>query len=640
MIIATAGHVDHGKTSLVKALTGVDTDRLPEEKRRGLTIDLGFAYSTLNNGARIGFVDVPGHERFVRNMAAGVGAVDYALLVLAADDGIMPQTLEHLSILTLLGVTSGAIVITKTDLVDQARLDQLLTELDSFISQDMRSEAPVFCVSSTSGAGMEALSQHLASVAAGYKRRSAEGRFRMAVDRVFSLKGTGTVVTGSVSSGTIQSGERCVISPQGVEARIRSLRVNDLEASQAMAGHRCALNVNVPAETMRRGSWIVAPDVHRPVDRADCRIRLAAGSEKPIRSGTRAHVHLGTADVVASIHMLEGRRLAPQQDGLAQLVFEQPVSCLAGDRFVLRDLSATSTFAGGMVLDPGAPARGRAKPERLEILDLLGGPPGVDTFRTLLRACSEGVDLARYAWLHNLSEAGRDEIAAAVPAITLNLPAATVALDPAHWHSLVSEVTERLKSWHSVHPESPGMTLTELRASLAPRPDLRFFTAAVNRMLAEGHLQRSGTWLHLIGHKALMSDTDQARLGELRELYRSFGTRAPMVSEACEALGTTEEDLRDFLARMARRGHVTKIGNTRYFLSEQMVSLAGLAERLADGQPETGFTARMFRDHSDLGRNLTIEVLEFFDLVGLTIRKGNHRTIRRPADELFTAETD
>ncbi len=640
MIVATAGHVDHGKTSLVKTLTGIDTDRLPEEKRRGLTIDLGFAYLALDNGTRIGFVDVPGHERFIRNMAAGVGAVDYALLVIAADDGIMPQTHEHLTILTSLGVTSGAIIVTKTDLVDKERLNQLLAELEASAFPSFLSGAPVFCVSSLSGEGIEALTGHLASLAASYQRRPREGRFRMAVDRVFSLKGTGTIVTGSISCGTVQNGERCVISPQGLEVRIRSLRVNGLEATEAAAGHRCALNINVSADMVRRGSWIVAPEVHHPVERADCRIRLTPGSEKPIRSGARAHIHLGTADIVASIHILEGRSLPPGEDRLAQLVFEQPVSCLAGDRFVLRDLSATSTFAGGLVIDPGAPARGRARPERLEILELLAKPPDADAFRALLQANPEGADLARYAWMHNLGDTERERIAASVPTIDLTLPSATVALDPQHWQDLVLNVTESLKKWHDTRPESPGATLAELRACLVPRPSLQFFASAIARMLAEKRLERSGAWLHLLGHKARISDTDQARLAELRALYRSFGTRAPMVSEASDALHISEEDLHDFLARMARRGHVTQVSSTRYFLAEQLASLAGLAERLASDHPDAGFTAQMFRDHSDLGRNLTIEILEFFDLAGLTIRKDNHRTLRRPADELFTAETD
>lgn len=640
MIIATAGHVDHGKTSLVKALTGIDTDRLPEEKRRGLTIDLGFAHKTLDNGARIGFVDVPGHERFVRNMAAGVGSVDYALLVVAADDGIMPQTREHLTILSLLGVTAGAIVITKTDLADEERLNQLRVELEGFTSQSAFRGAPVYGVSSLSGAGLAALSRHLASVADSHQRRSADGLFRMAIDRVFSLKGTGTVVTGSISSGVVQSGDTCVISPQGFDVRIRSLRVNDLSASEAVAGQRCALNVNVPVDALRRGSWIVAQDVHHPVQRADCRIRLAAGSDKPMRTGTKAHVHLGTADLTAEIHLLEGKRLAPGQDCLAQLVFEEPLSCLAGDRFVLRDLSATVTLGGGVVLDPAAAARGRAKPERLEMLHLLAKPAGADAFRALLRSQPEGMGLARYAWMHNLSNARRDQIADQVPMITLNLPEAPVALDPQRWHVLVSEVLDTLKTWHAAHPESPGATLTELRARLTPRPSLRFFAAAIEQLLAEKRLRRSGAWLRLPGHEVLMSDGDQARLHELRTLYRSFGTRAPMVSEACEALETANDDLHDFLARMARRGYVTKVSNTRYFLAEQLASLARLAERLASEHPETGFTAQMFRDHSDLGRNLTIEVLEFFDLKKLTIRKGNHRTLHRSADELFTGETD
>lgn len=640
MIVATAGHVDHGKTSLVLALTGVDADRLPEEKRRGLSIDLGFAYLPLGDGTRIGFVDVPGHERFVRNMAAGVGAVDCALLIVAADDGVMPQTLEHLSILSLLEVKVAAIVVTKIDLVDAARLTALRQQLADLATSRPLSEVPVLYVSSETGEGIDGLAEFLQLLASETLQRSVTSRFRMAVDRTFTLKGIGTVVTGSVTSGSVRVGETCLITPHGLEVRVRSLRANDHEADQAFAGQRCAFNITASTEDVHRGDWIVDPALHHPVERADCRIRVVTSETKPLRSGTRAHVHLGTADIVGRIDILDGSAIAAGSDGLAQVVFEQPVACLYGDRFVLRDLSATHTFAGGFVIDPGAAARGRAKPERLEALESLREPASVDAVKTLLSNSREGVDLARYAWVQNLSESRFEEIMASVPAIALSTSAGIVHLDKDHWDALIGGVQCTLRTWHANHPEQPGAKATELRALMATAPSLPFFVAALDRMVLDKLVERSGPWLMLPGHTAAMTERDQMALIKVRQHYLSFGTRAPMVSEAAEGLEMEQDELLAFLSRMAKRGYFSRVNDNRYFLDGQLAELARLAEQLAHAEPETGFTARNFRDHCDLGRNLTIEVLEFFDQVGLTLRRDDGRHIRRAARELFRFETN
>ncbi len=640
MIVATAGHVDHGKTSLVRALTGVDADRLPEEKRRGLSIDLGFAYLPLGEGSQIGFVDVPGHERFVRNMVAGVGAVDFALLVVAADDGVMPQTLEHLSILSLLEVKTAAIVVTKIDLVDAARLAALRHQLEDLVASGVLNDAPVFFVSSETGEGIDAFFEFLQHFASRFLQRSNDARFRMAVDRTFTLKGIGTVVTGSVASGCVCVGETCLVTPRGIEVRVRSVRANDREVEQAVAGQRCALNITAAVQHVQRGDWIVDPALHHPIERADCRITVVAGEAKPLRSGTRAHVHLGTADIVGSIHVLDGPSIAPGSDGFAQIVFEQPVAGLYGDRFVLRDLSATRTFAGGFVIDPGAAARGRAKPERLNLLEKLSVPAGVEAVKDLMRSSREGIDLVRYAWVQNLSDVRFAEIAAAVPAITLATSAEVLHFDKDRWQALSDDVQRILRGWHADRPDQPGAKLTEVRALMTNAPSVSFLAAAIDRMILDRLVERSGPWLLLPGHVMTMAEQDKITLIKARQFYLSFGTRAPLVSEAAEGLGMEKDELLAFLTRMAKRGYFSRVSDNRYFLDGQLAELGRLAEQLAEAEPETGFSARTFRDHCELGRNLTIEVLEYFDQVGLTLRRGDGRRIRRAANQLFRFETN
>ena len=376
MIVATAGHVDHGKTALVRALTGVDTDRLPEEKQRGLTIDLGFAYHPLDGGHVLGFVDVPGHERFVRNMLAGVGSVDLALVVVAADDGVMPQTREHAAILDLLGVTGCIAVVSKVDKVDAARAAEVGAEIESLLSATGMGGAEVHRVSALSGAGMDALAAALRQRALGLAARAANGRFRLCIDRVFTLKGAGLVVTGTVHAGTAHTGERLVVTPGGHEARIRGIHAQDRPAERARAGERCALNLSgrgLGPGTIARGDWVVDRALHAPGDRIDVRLRVLPAETRALRHWTPVHVHLAASHSTARVAVLGAGGIAPGGDGRVQIVLDRPLHALAGDRIVIRDQSATRTMGGGTVIDPFSPKRGRARPTRLAWLDAIEG---------------------------------------------------------------------------------------------------------------------------------------------------------------------------------------------------------------------------------------------------------------------------
>ena len=374
MIVATAGHVDHGKTALVRALTGVDTDRLPEERKRGLTIDLGFAYRALDDDHVLGFVDVPGHERFVRNMLAGVGSIDLALVVVAADDGVMPQTREHTAILDLLGVTECIAVVSKVDKVDTARADEVAEEVEALLSATGMRGAEVRCVSAMSGAGIDALSGALRERALGIAARAANGRFRLCVDRAFMLRGAGLVVTGTVHAGVASTGERLVVTPSGYEARIRGIHAQDRPAGRARAGERCALNLagrDIESGAIARGDWIVDRALHAPSDRIDARLRVLADEPRALRHWTPVHAHLAAAHSTARVAVLGSGSIAPGDSGRVQIVLDQPIHALAGDRIVIRDQSATRTMGGGAVIDPFSPKRGRARPARLAWLDAI-----------------------------------------------------------------------------------------------------------------------------------------------------------------------------------------------------------------------------------------------------------------------------
>src|SRR5918994_1401184 len=375
MIVGTAGHIDHGKTALVKALTGVDADRLKEEKARGITIDLGYAYSDLGDGRQLGFVDVPGHERFVHNMLAGATGIDAALLIVSAAEGIKPQTVEHLQILDLLGLDRGVVALTKADLADDDQLLERMAEVETLLAATSLKGAEIVPVSALSGRGVDELKARL--LALGESSKGATGFARLAVDRSFVLSGAGVVVTGTVHAGEIKVDDRLLLTPSGLEARVRSLHAQNRPAEIGRAGERCALNLTGPRlskDAIRRGDWVVSPELHAPTDRLDVRLSLLTSEGQPMKHWSPVHVHLGAAHVMGRVALLEGDKLAPGDTALAQLVLEEKVGALAGDRVILRDPSAIRTMAGAAVIDPFGPPRNRRSERRLAELVALAEP--------------------------------------------------------------------------------------------------------------------------------------------------------------------------------------------------------------------------------------------------------------------------
>ena len=664
MIVATAGHVDHGKTALVRALTGVDTDRLPEEKKRGLTIDLGFAYHALDDDHVLGFVDVPGHERFVRNMLAGVGSIDLALVVVAADDGVMPQTREHTAILDLLGVTECIAVVSKADKVDAARTREVGEEIDALLSNTGMKGAAVHRVSALSGAGVDALAEALRERALRLAARAANGRFRLCVDRAFMLKGAGLVVTGTVHAGIARTGERVIATPTGLEARIRGIHAQDRPATVARAGERCALNLagrDIESGAVVRGDWIVDRALHAPTDRIDVRLHVLPGETRALRHWTPVHAHLAASSATARVAVLGAGSIAPGDGGRVQIVSDRPVHAVAGDRIVIRDQSATRTVGGGVVVDPFSPKRGRARPVRLAWLDAveLRGPeprpeaparsretergPGSGIEGAIVRAIASteaGVDTGWIQRAFGITEHEMERTLDAAGAVRVPDGGAGRCFSPIHWKSLQNEVLAFLETFHRERPRLHGANAHDIRLGLARRVDQGVVEHALASLLHRGAVARRGVTVRLPEHRVTLGANDERVWTRVARVLDTTRGSPPSLRQASEQLKIGEAELGALLKRATNAGLVLPVTRTRFVPLAAVKALATRAEALARTLPEGRFTAAEYKNHAGIGRNFAIELLEFFDRSGFTERLGDHRRVRRPAAETFGAEDE
>ena len=640
MILATAGHIDHGKTSLVRALTGVDADRLPEEKRRGLTIDLGFAYGRLPDGGEIGFVDVPGHERFLPNMLAGVLAIDRVLLVVAADDGPRPQTIEHLDILELIGVADITGVVTKTDRAGPERSAIVVAEVAALLAAAGHPAAPIFPVSNHTGEGLLALITHLEEAARRAAAARADSRpaglFRMAIDRAFTLAGIGLVVTGTVASGVLVA-DRLMLSPLGVAVRVRGLHAQNRAIDSAVAGERCAINLSgdFPADrTPQRGDWLVASERHLAVRRLDLSLTVSRHAPAPLRDGLPVHLHLGTADSIGRAAVLAGRMLTPGETGFVQVDLDAPIAALYGDRAVLRDHAARVTLAGGRVVDPLAPRRGRRLPARLTLLQAMMPSDPAAALSRMLEVVGS-VDLAKFALVRNLAPAELAALADASQTIgflRVGPERAPVAVTEDRLTALAEEVSEALAVWHRAQPDLLGPTRSALLAQLRAAAPEAALDAALVRLAAAGRAVREGGMWRLAGHRPRLTAADEKLWTRLRPLLAAGDLRPPRVREIAAELALDPEAALRLLRRAERLGRVAKVADNRFFLPDTVARLAAIARELAAAAPQGTFSAAAFNDRSGVGRNLTIQILEHLDRIGITRRIGDARVILADAD--------
>ncbi|AMO98710.1 selenocysteine-specific translation elongation factor [Collimonas arenae] len=639
MIVGTAGHIDHGKTTLIKALTGVNTDRLKEEQARGISIELGYAYTPLENGDVLGFIDVPGHERLVHTMVAGASGIDFALLVIAADDGVMPQTREHVEILQWLGISVGAVALTKTDRVDQARVAEVSEEIRQFLASSTLAGIPIFPVAAhlQQDAGTAALRRHLNDVAQRLQPRRDDGLFRLAIDRVFTLAGHGTVVTGTIFSGSIEAGAHIALMPSGETARVRSLHVQNRAATSGHAGQRCALNLTgIDKEAIKRGDWAADSRAMTAVTRVDVELQLSANAGVTIRNRSPLHVHLGTSHQVAHVTLLEGNSLVPGNRARVQLQFEHPLCATPGDHFIVRNAQANMTVGGGRVLDPFAPARKRRTLERRAWLDALAQMiDGAGTTALLETAAPDGLRLSTLVQLSGLPPA-----ALALPDNVQLVAASSQEQDhfvmlSSQWQSLRIRAIAALAEFHTRFPDEQGVDAARLRRMTLPALDMTLWQAVITSLLNEGAILRSGPWLHLAEHVVTLSESEQILAQRLLPKLAAARFDPPWVRELAQTLAVPEEQIRQILRKMVRQGMVYQIERDLFYHRDCVRELAQLLSKLVAAKElehgatiHAGVNAADWRDETGLGRKRAIQILEFFDRVGYTRRVRDTHMLR------------
>jgi len=626
VIIGTAGHIDHGKTTLVRALTGVDTDRLQEEKARGISIELGYAYVPLPNGEVLGFIDVPGHERFVHTMLAGACGIDFALLVVAADDGVMPQTREHLAILGLLGISRGAVALTKIDQVDGARVAVARAQLAALLAGTLLQEAPLFALDATDAEhpGTQALRHHLHTVAQHAAPRPDEGLFRLAVDRVFTLAGHGTIATGTVFSGRVRAGDTVMLMPAQRPLRVRSIHAQQHAADAGRAGERCALNLaGVDKHALARGDWLADPRALASSLRLDARLQLLADCGGPLRAWSPVHLHLATVHRVAHLVPLEDAQLSPGISARVQLVFALPLCAMPGDRFIVRDAQGRQTIGGGCVLDPAAPERRRRSPERLALLAALERMVAGDGIAPLLEQAPFGI---RAAELMRLTGRPREGLRLPATAMTIDAGGEPFLILSSHWQTLRSAVLSALRRFHEQVPDEPGPDAARLRRVSFPEMPIALWRALLAELAGEDLLHANGAWLHLPGHRAMLSAQDQALAGRLQPLIAAGGFDPPWVRELAAAVREPEARVREVLRKQLTQGSVYQVVRDLFYDRKRVAELANIVQ--ACSLEHGGVGAARFRDAVGLGRKRAIQILEFFDRVGYTRRVRDAHVLR------------
>ena len=745
MMIGTAGHIDHGKTSLVRALTGTDTDRLPEEKKRGMSIELGYAFLAPSDDGPaegkgsvapaatagqtkvvpafglprepIAFIDVPGHEKLLHTMISGATGIDFALLLVAADDGVMPQTREHLAVLSLLGIDRGVVAITKIDRVDEARVQEVIQQVTALLADTPLAHAPIIPVSATRGDGVAELRQRLRAeavrldathgpdgtvdphdsespvraaaatepaeiIAETTAALPAQMGFRLAIDRVFSLDGVGTVATGTVHAGRVQVGDVLQQLPDGPkELRVRSLHAQNRSTDSAHAGQRCAINLaGIERDQLQRGHWLAQPGIASVSDRLDVELHLWHAEPRAIRSGTRVHVHLGTTASPAAVAVLDADTLAPGGTGLAQLVLPQPLAAWHGDRLILRDAAGQRIIGGGRVLDSRAPVRYRRTPQRLQLLQALQRPALRDRLAGLLEACEHGVDLRQ--WQQVLGLASVSAFDASLQTLPHRRLAGDFIIGEPAWQHLRRSVLDTLAAYHQNATDEIGPDAARLRRLARLRMDDAHWRLLLDALVKEGSVAQSGAFVHLPEHGSQLAARDETLLQRLTPHLMEAGAQGAWVRDLAEHLGEPAANLRPAMARLARSGHLYQVVKDLYLDAATAARLAALVRQLAlaDKEPvdsdlaevqqereqpaectsgaepgrhahatpkPTGqggkslpiLTVARFRDASGLGRKRAVQMLEFFDRIGLCRRVGDTHVLRLES-EVFKGSSE
>jgi selenocysteine-specific elongation factor len=632
LILGTAGHIDHGKTTLVKALTGIDTDRLKEEKERGITIELGFAHLELPGGIRFGIVDVPGHERFVRTMVAGVGGMDLVMLVIAADEGVMPQTREHLEICQMLGVRKGLVALTKCDMVEEEWLGMVMEEVREYLSGSFLEGAPIIPVSAKTSAGLEDLKRGLAELAAEADEKSSEGPFRLPVDRVFTVAGFGTVVTGTLLSGEIRTGDEVDILPSGLNSRVRGVQTHGAKSERGSAGQRLAVNLQgVEHGDITRGAVVVPRGAFRSTRAVDAQFSYLLSAPRELKHRSMLRLHSATYEVPAQVILLDREVLLPGEASMVQLRLKHPVLLLPGDHFIVRSYSPQVTVGGGVVIDPAPPRRRRRSAQALELLQALREGEDGDKIRLLAQeALLSGISMDEIVTRSGLPAKKTETVLAAL--LTQGLLVQVVReprvfLAKESFSVIKEQLLGGLEGYLRDNPLKEGIGKEELKSYIPRRSDLRFFGPALASLEKEGKALVARDLVKMPGREAIHEADGSGLLTSLETALQEGGMEPPNLKEMSERLRRSEKEILEHLGLLVRGGRAIKIKNDIYYAPEPLAEIRGRLLKHLEAKGE--ITPPEFRDLTGLSRKFMIPLLEYFDQEKLTIRVGDKRLFRK-----------
>jgi len=633
VILGTAGHIDHGKTSLIRALTGIDTDRLKEEKLRGITIELGFAHMDLPNGDRLGIVDVPGHERFVKHMVAGATGIDLVALVIAADEGVMPQTREHMEICQLLRVKKGLVVLTKTDLVDGPEwVEMVRDDVEEFLKSTFLDGASIIPVSAVTGEGIDELKEALTKLVLEVDARSSDGPFRLSVDRVFSMRGFGTVVTGTSLSGKLHIGDPVTIYPSELKTKVRGLQVHNDEVQEVLPGQRTAINLQgMERALIERGNVVATPGALVATHMIDVHLDLLASSPRPLKHRAKVRFHTGTAEYLGTVVLLEAEELQPGKDTFAQIRLDHPIAALRGDRFVLRSYSPVQTIGGGTILHPlPSKHKGHDKREAAKALRTLleSDDPGIVLWH-IRNAAWSGISEEELRVRANVSpkplEKALQQFVSQKKVILYDKDNRRL-LHPETLEMLKKTILENLTDYHQRFPLKTGMAKEELAAQLPKPVDTRLYNFVLRQLADQNLVVQEMEWVRLVSHKIDLTKDEEVIRQKIEKAYREAALQPPFFKEVTTKLPGTPRQHQDVIEWMLTQGILVKAKEDIFF---HAAALNELQQRLVAFLREHGeISTPQFKEMTQVSRKYTIPLLEYFDAQKITIRIGDVRRLR------------
>jgi len=632
IILGTAGHIDHGKTSLIKAVTGTDTDRLKEEKERGITIELGFASLDLPKGQHVGIVDVPGHEKFVKNMVAGATGIDIVVMVIAADEGVMPQTREHMEICTLLGIKHGFVALTKIDMVDEEWLELALEDVRDFTAGTFLENTPIVPVSAVKEQGLQDFSRVLETICNQVPERGMSSLFRLPVDRVFTMKGFGTVITGSLISGRVQVGDTIMIYPSMITSRVRGIQVHNQSVNMAEAGQRTAINFQgLERAAIKRGEMLALPGTLKPSFMVDLQLQYLASNKKPIKNRTRVRFHTGTSEIQGNIVLLDREELSPGEKAAVQLRLDEAVCLVKDDRFVIRSYSPVRTIGGGQVLNPIPPKHKRFKTEVVQGLQSIAERSTEELIAYYIDQTGHtGVAFSDLVLMTNITEKSLEQLLQALlshKTVLLVDRDSRIYMHANSFQQLRQDLSGHLERYHKTYPLKTGMPKEELKTKLPPNLSPKLFNLMMNQMLKDGDIRVVEDTVHLASHTvALGADQEDIR-DKILKTYRESGLQPPYFKELGKQLTADPSRARDVLNLLVKEGRLVKVKEDLFFDAD---TVTRLKQRLVEFLTVNGeISTPQFKEMTAVSRKYVIPLIEFFDAQNFTIRIGDIRKLRK-----------